>query len=76
MSSNVTVEEAAASLSRCYYPNRPDWLVAIGIGKWNESDCIYVYTKNKPSTELLEMFEDGWEGYVVILRKSGPIVAN
>ena len=72
----MSVQEAANHLLAKL--NQPSWLVAVGIGKSDGADCIYVYTKGSPRPKELAVLETAWEGFPVIIRKSGqfsPVTA-
>jgi hypothetical protein len=63
----MTIERAAQSLDILL--NRPEWLVAIGIGKLDSGDpCLRVYTERALRPKETEMFRKGWKGYPVVVR--------
>jgi hypothetical protein len=51
--------------------NWPPWLVAVGVGKLDGGDCIYIYTKGSPKQKDLAFLDKGWEGFPVVVKKSG-----
>ena len=65
----MTVQEAANQL--LLELNQPPWLVAVGIGKKDGVDCIYVYTKRTPKPQDIAFLNNGWEGFPVIVKKTG-----
>lgn len=65
------VQEAAEKLNAL---PRPPWLVAVGVGKLDGADCIYVYTKHDAKQKDLAFLDKGWEGFPVVVKKGGQFI--
>ena len=50
------------------------WLASIGVGRINQQDAIYVYTRYAiNSREIGELLKSGWMGYPVVVEKVGSL---
>ncbi len=65
----MTVQEAANQL--LLELNQPSWLVAVGVGKFDGADCIYVYTKGTLKPKEYAFLSKGWEGFPILVKKTG-----
>jgi hypothetical protein len=64
----MTIEEAASALHDRL--RHVPWLTAIGVGKYRQEPCIFVYVKSPKRAET-EFLKDGWQGFPVEVRKMG-----
>ncbi len=64
----MTVHEAAEKLAA--HLRRASWLTAVGVGKKDERDCIYLYVKSSKRADIA-FLDGGWEGFPVVIRRTG-----
>jgi hypothetical protein len=65
----MTADHAATLLNAKLRPS--SWLTAVGVGRHDGAEAIYVYFKTRPQPREVEFLSQGWFGYTVILTKMG-----
>lgn len=65
----MSIQEVVTKLSKRL--NYPSWLSAIGIGKKENEDCIYVYTVRKPRKNELKIIEEEVGTIPYVIRVTG-----
>lgn len=70
----MKIDDAVKKL--CEHLSYP-WIVSIGIGRFAESDAIFVYVNSNRAMRNSELanLHKGWMGFPVVIRKSGKVVA-
>jgi hypothetical protein len=64
----MTIHEAAEKLAA--HLRWASWLTAVGVGKQDGRDCIYLYVKS-PKRADIAFLDEGWEGFPVMIRRTG-----
>ena len=65
----MTIDQAAKAFGTQFRGG--SWFTMVGVGEWNHTPCLYVYSSNPESHELESIRRDGWHGYHVEVRKCG-----